>query len=208
VDENTDGDAVHNDVSGSVHGHVIQGRDLEVHFHAAPEPPKPKVSEYLLALERAIGNAVEGGKPLVVIGTDAVKAVGFWAGRAGNEYYRDKTAVVDFAVENWRDNANLLPHHLLVLLLNVRTLDQIREFRAMRTWPGQILVVVATPHEVIGFEGLSIVGPLPAEIQLNTIYGAAVTRMSAVPDAGESFIAFMKDAANSCTWTAGGFDPP
>jgi hypothetical protein len=156
VDESTDGDAVHNDVSGSVHGHVIQGRDLEVHFHAAPEPPKPKVSEYLLALERAIGNAVEGGKPLVVIGTDAVKAVGFWAGRAGNEYYRDKTAVVDFAVENWRDNANLLPHHLLVLLLNVRTLDQIREFRAMRTWPGQILVVVATPHEVIGFEGLRV----------------------------------------------------
>jgi hypothetical protein len=156
VDESTDGDTVNNEVSGSVHGHVIQGRDLEVHIHAAPEPPTPKVSEYLLALERAIGNAVEGGKPLVVIGADAVRAVRFWAGRAGGGFYRDKAAVVDFARENWRDEANLLPHQLLVLLLNVRTLEQVREFRAMRTWPGQILVVVATPHEVVGFEGLRV----------------------------------------------------
>src|SRR6185312_15217713 len=45
--------------------------------------------------------------------------------------------------------------------------------------------------EVIGFEGLSIVGPLPRDIQLTTIYGAAVTRMSAETDAGAAFIRFM-----------------
>lgn len=159
-----DAGSVNNEVSGSVHGDVYQAREL--HIHAAPEPPKPKVSAYLLALERAIGNAVEGGKPLVVIGTDAVRAVRFWAGRAGSAYYRDKTAVVDFAEESWRDNANLLPHQLLVLLLNVRTLDQVREFRAMRTWPGQLLVVVATPHEVVGFEGLRVLRT--AEVQART----------------------------------------
>jgi molybdate transport system substrate-binding protein len=73
---------------------------------------------------------------------------------------------------------------------------------------GQAEIGFYPKSEVIGFEGLDIVGPLPAEIQLTTIYGAAVTRMSAVPDAGESFIAFMKDAANRSTWAAGGFDPP
>lgn len=73
---------------------------------------------------------------------------------------------------------------------------------------GQAEIGFYPKSEVIGFEGLSIVGPLPAEIQLTTIYGAAVTRMSAVPDAGESFIAFMKDATHRSSWTAGGFDPP
>jgi molybdate transport system substrate-binding protein len=62
--------------------------------------------------------------------------------------------------------------------------------------------------EVIGFDGLSIVGPLPSEIQLTTIYGAAITRMSAEPDAGTAFISFMNDPATRGTWTAGGFDPP
>jgi molybdate transport system substrate-binding protein len=62
--------------------------------------------------------------------------------------------------------------------------------------------------EVIGFEGLSIVGPLPRDIQLTTIYGAAVTRMSAETDAGTAFIKFMNDPANRDVWTAGGFDPP
>ena len=62
--------------------------------------------------------------------------------------------------------------------------------------------------EVIGFDGLDIVGPLPQDIQLTTIYGAAVTRMSAETDAGTAFIAFVKDSAHRSTWTAGGFDPP
>src|SRR5689334_17919009 len=62
--------------------------------------------------------------------------------------------------------------------------------------------------EVIDFDGLSIVGPLPQEIQLTTIYGAGVTRMSAETEAGTAFITFMNDAANRRSWTAGGFDPP
>jgi molybdate transport system substrate-binding protein len=62
--------------------------------------------------------------------------------------------------------------------------------------------------EVIGFEGLSLVGPLPAEIQLTTIYGAAVMATTASANAGEAFIAFMNSPASRATWTAGGFDPP
>ncbi len=55
---------------------------------------------------------------------------------------------------------------------------------------------------------LDLVGPLPAEIQLTTIYGAAVTAKSAAPEAGAAFVAFMADPKNCAVWTAGGFDPP
>jgi len=55
---------------------------------------------------------------------------------------------------------------------------------------------------------LDLAGPLPAAIQLTTIYGAAVTVKSAMPEAGTAFIAFMADPKNRAVWTQGGFDPP
>ena len=62
--------------------------------------------------------------------------------------------------------------------------------------------------EVIGFKGLDIVGPLPADIKLTTIYGAGVTTMTKSPDAGAAFISYMKDSSHRAVWSAGGFDPP
>jgi molybdate transport system substrate-binding protein len=62
--------------------------------------------------------------------------------------------------------------------------------------------------EVINTEGLDLAGPLPATIQLTTIYGAAVTTASAAPEAGKAFIAFMREPSNRGVWTHGGFDPP
>ncbi len=62
--------------------------------------------------------------------------------------------------------------------------------------------------EVINTDGLTVVGPLPAAIQLTTIYGAAVTTTSAAPDAGAAFIAFMVEAAHRAAWAHAGFDPP
>jgi molybdate transport system substrate-binding protein len=62
--------------------------------------------------------------------------------------------------------------------------------------------------EVINTEGLTLAGPLPKEIQLTTIYGAAVTAKSAAPDAAAAFIAFMRDPAHRPLWGHGGFDPP
>lgn len=55
---------------------------------------------------------------------------------------------------------------------------------------------------------LTLVGPLPAEIQLTTIYGAAVTAASAVPHAAAAFIAFVSDTRHRAAWTQAGFDPP
>ncbi len=62
--------------------------------------------------------------------------------------------------------------------------------------------------EVINTDGLELAGPLPAAIQLTTIYGAAVTASSAAPDASVAFIAFMCDPAHRAAWARGGFDPP
>ena len=62
--------------------------------------------------------------------------------------------------------------------------------------------------EVINTDGLTLAGPLPAEIQLTTIYGGAVTLGSAAPDAAKAFIDFTRDPANRAAWTHGGFDPP
>jgi molybdate transport system substrate-binding protein len=62
--------------------------------------------------------------------------------------------------------------------------------------------------EVINTDGLSLVGPLPPGIQLTTIYGAAVTTASAAPEAGEAFVAFMRDPVHRPVWDRGGFDAP
>lgn len=62
--------------------------------------------------------------------------------------------------------------------------------------------------EVINIDGLTLAGPLPAAIQLTTIYGAAVATTSASPDAAAAFIAFVTDAKNRPVWARAGFDPP
>ena len=62
--------------------------------------------------------------------------------------------------------------------------------------------------EVVNTDGLTVVGPLPAAIQLTTIYGAAVTVASPAPDAAAAFIKFMSDPAHRAAWTHAGFDPP
>lgn len=62
--------------------------------------------------------------------------------------------------------------------------------------------------EVVNTAGLTVVGPLPAAIQLTTIYGAAVTSSSGAPDAAAAFIAFMSNSAHRAAWEHAGFDPP
>jgi molybdate transport system substrate-binding protein len=61
--------------------------------------------------------------------------------------------------------------------------------------------------EVINTDNLTVAGPLPAAIQLTTIYGAAVAAASAAPDAAAAFIAFMAEPAHRTGWTQAGFDP-
>ena len=76
--------------------------------------------------------------------------------------------------------------------------------------------LVASGEAEIGFYpksevitgGLTVVGPLPAEIQLTTIYGAAVTAASSSPEAAAAFIAFVSESKHRAAWAQAGFDPP
>jgi molybdate transport system substrate-binding protein len=62
--------------------------------------------------------------------------------------------------------------------------------------------------EVIHVKGVSLVGPLPGKLQLNTVYGAAVAADNAAPEPAMAFIKFLTDAANRKVWKDAGFDPP
>ena len=57
-------------------------------------------------------------------------------------------------------------------------------------------------------KGLTVVGPLPAGIELNTLYGAAATADSAAGDAAAAFVKFMAAPENRGVWKHAGFDPP
>ena len=55
---------------------------------------------------------------------------------------------------------------------------------------------------------MSIVGPLPAEINLEIVYGAAVTTdSSAALNAALSFVKFMAAPESRAVWKEGGFEP-
>jgi molybdate transport system substrate-binding protein len=62
--------------------------------------------------------------------------------------------------------------------------------------------------EVVNAKGITLVGALPGALQLNVIYGAAVTTDNASPEAASSFVKFLADPANRNRWKKAGFDPP
>jgi len=73
---------------------------------------------------------------------------------------------------------------------------------------GQAEIGIYPASEVAGVEGLIIVGPLPAEINLEIVYGAAVGTDSAAPNAASAFVKFMAAPENRFVWKEGGFEPP
>jgi len=73
---------------------------------------------------------------------------------------------------------------------------------------GEAEIGIYPTAEVIHVKGVSIVGPLPAPIQLNNVYGAAVAAGNAAPEPPLAFIRFLTDAANRKAWKEAGFDPP
>jgi molybdate transport system substrate-binding protein len=73
---------------------------------------------------------------------------------------------------------------------------------------GQAEIGIYPASEVAGVNGLTVVGPLPAGIDLNTLYGAAATADSAAGDAAAAFVRFMAAPENRGVWKQAGFDPP
>jgi len=62
--------------------------------------------------------------------------------------------------------------------------------------------------EVVHVPGVAIVGPLPPALQLRIVYGAAIARDSATPEAASAFIDFLLASDNRKAWLQAGFEPP
>jgi molybdate transport system substrate-binding protein len=62
--------------------------------------------------------------------------------------------------------------------------------------------------EVVSLKGVSVVGPLPRELQSLIVYSAAVISENKSPEPAQAFINFLADPANRRHWSHGGFDPP
>ena len=61
--------------------------------------------------------------------------------------------------------------------------------------------------EVIHERGVTVVGLIPAQVQLNTVYGAAVLTANAAPEPAAAFVTFLADPSNAKHWKDAGFGP-
>jgi molybdate transport system substrate-binding protein len=73
---------------------------------------------------------------------------------------------------------------------------------------GQAEIGIYPASEVAGVKGLTAVGPLPADINLEIVYGAAATTDSTAPNAAAAFIELMAAPENRSVWKEAGFEPP
>ena len=61
--------------------------------------------------------------------------------------------------------------------------------------------------EVIHEKGVKVVGLIPQDVQLNTVYGAAVLAANPAPEPATAFVKFLANPANAKHWRDGGFEP-
>ena len=73
---------------------------------------------------------------------------------------------------------------------------------------GEAEIGIFPKSEIVAFDGVTLVGPLPGALQLNIVYGAAVTAASPVPGPAAAFIQFLIAPESRKVWNACGFDPP
>jgi molybdate transport system substrate-binding protein len=62
--------------------------------------------------------------------------------------------------------------------------------------------------EIIPVKGAKLAGPLPEELQLWTVYAAAIPASSTEPAVARAFIATLTSPAMAGRWTAAGFEAP
>jgi len=71
---------------------------------------------------------------------------------------------------------------------------------------GKADIGIYPASEVAGVKGLTVVGRLPAGIDLIIVYGAAATTGST--EAAAAFVKFMAAPEHRAAWQHGGFVPP
>ena len=71
---------------------------------------------------------------------------------------------------------------------------------------GEVELVAHQISEIVPVKGVTMVGPLPRELQKVTVYSAGVAAKAAQPERARAFIAFLARAAFKPTFAAAGLD--
>jgi molybdate transport system substrate-binding protein len=72
---------------------------------------------------------------------------------------------------------------------------------------GEAEIGMTQISEILPYAGAELVGPLPAEIQLNSVYPAAVATAAKSPEAAKAFIKFLTTPAAAAVLKAKGLEP-
>jgi molybdate transport system substrate-binding protein len=73
---------------------------------------------------------------------------------------------------------------------------------------GQADIGIYPASEVASVKGVRVVGPLPAGIDFNIVYGGAAIADSAAVETAAAFVKFMAAPENRSVWKHAGFNPP
>ena len=71
---------------------------------------------------------------------------------------------------------------------------------------GEVEMVVHQISEIVPVKGVTLVGPLPRDVQKVTIYSAGIATKAATPDVARAFVAFLASPAMKPKFAAAGLD--
>ena len=71
---------------------------------------------------------------------------------------------------------------------------------------GEVEMVVHQISEIVPVKGVTLVGPLPKEVQKVTTYSAGIAKKAASPDAAHAFVTFLTSPAMKPKFAAAGLD--
>lgn len=72
---------------------------------------------------------------------------------------------------------------------------------------GRAALATTLISEALPVKGVTIVGPLPGELNFKNMYSAAIHAGSTRPDAAKAFLNFLTAPATRARWTAAGMEP-
>ena len=71
---------------------------------------------------------------------------------------------------------------------------------------GEVEMVVHQISEIVPVQGVTLVGPLPREVQKVTVYSTGIARKAVTPDVTRAFVAYLTSAAVKPKFAAAGLD--
>lgn len=71
---------------------------------------------------------------------------------------------------------------------------------------GEVAMVVHQISEIVPVKGVTLVGPLPKEVQKVTVYSAGIATKATSPDAARAFVAFLTSPSMKPRFAAAGLD--